>query len=66
MKLLKLWWEGRDWDVDISKDCITPLTILEQIGKEGRNAFIEILLINYKEEVEEEQKLLNRPRRVLK
>jgi len=60
---MKLFWEQEQWEVDIPESGTTPLEILEKIGKEGRNAFIEILLINYKEEVEEEQKLLNRPRR---
>ena len=61
MKTFSIFWEQKSFDVDLKgKDWITPLSILEQVGEEGRSTFIEILLINYRDQLERERKALNK------
>ena len=53
----RLFWEQQSWSCEVD-DGTTPLDILQQIGKEGRAAFIEILAINYRDELEEQIKAI--------
>jgi hypothetical protein len=55
---MKLFWEQQDWKINVPENGTTPLDVLEQIGKEGRAAFLEILLINYGEEADAMRKSL--------
>jgi hypothetical protein len=62
---LNIFWGQQNWETELREQSdgsvgTTPLSILEDIGEAGRCAFIEILTINYRKELEQELKQIKR------
>jgi hypothetical protein len=57
---MRLFWEQKQWDIEVPPHGTTPLEILSQLDANGRETFMEILFINYREETEAFRKGLYR------
>lgn len=55
-----MFWEQESWQLEFQERGFTPIDILEQLGKTGREALLEIFLINYNSETEDFRKNLYR------
>lgn len=48
-----MYWEQQSFALRFKENGFTPLDLCNQLGKDGRECILEILLINYREETEE-------------
>lgn len=45
-----MFWEQKSWDLDLSEHGFTPIDLCEQLDITGREALLEILVLNYRKE----------------
>ena len=56
-----MWWESRHYTITSACAGLTPIDLLEQLGKEGRKALLSVLIINHQEEVAQMLKKYEEP-----
>ena len=50
--ITKMFWEQEEWNLEFKENGFTPLGLIKQLDKSGREALLEILFINYRDESE--------------